>query len=144
MTTVFQQSIQLIALALGFGFLEEFAVIGNFEALQDLVWKLLISASFVYLATRVPSMLGQAGTFEAWIQTIYFAMGVAGGMSRTAKALAVAAGGSFGGPAGVAAGAAGAGLASGAIGTVGSAVRSAAQMSSGSNEQGGSPRSAGE
>ena len=75
MTTVFQQSIQLIALALGFGFLEEFAVIGNFEALQDLVWKLLISASFVYLATRVPSMLGQAGTFEAWIQTIYLRHG---------------------------------------------------------------------
>ena len=145
MTTIFQQSIQLIALALGFGFLEEFAVIGDFEALQDLVWKLLMSASFVYLATRVPSMLGQAGTFDAWIQTIYFAMGVAGGMSRSARALAVAAGGSFGGPAGAAAGASsGAGLAGGALGAVGSAVRSAAQISSGSSGQGGSPRSADE
>ena len=64
MTTVFQQAAQLIALALGMGFLNEFASIGAFEPVQDLIWKLLMSLAFVYLATRVPSMLGQAGTFR--------------------------------------------------------------------------------
>ena len=43
MTTVFQQAIQLIALALGFGFLKEFAAIAAFEPVQDLIWKLLMS-----------------------------------------------------------------------------------------------------
>ena len=53
MTTVFQQAIQLIALALGFGFLKEFAAIAAFEPVQDLIWKLLMSLAFVYMATRV-------------------------------------------------------------------------------------------
>ena len=43
MTTVFQQAIQLIALALGIGFLNEYAAIGGGEPIQDLVWKLLMS-----------------------------------------------------------------------------------------------------
>ena len=42
MTTVFQQAIQLIALALGFGFLNEVAAIAAFEPVQDLIWKLLL------------------------------------------------------------------------------------------------------
>ena len=54
MTTVFQQAVQLIALALGFGFLNEFAEIAAFEPVQDLIWKLLISLAFVYLATQGP------------------------------------------------------------------------------------------
>ena len=54
MTTVFQQAIQLIALALGFGFLKEFAAIAAFEPVQDLIWKLLMSVAFVYMATRGP------------------------------------------------------------------------------------------
>ena len=54
MTTTFQQAIQLIALALGFGFLKEFAAIAAFEPVQDLIWKLLMSLAFVYMATRVP------------------------------------------------------------------------------------------
>ena len=44
MTTTFQQAIQLIALALGFGFLNEVAQIAAFEPVQDLVWKLLMSS----------------------------------------------------------------------------------------------------
>ena len=74
MTTVFQQAVQLIALALGMGFLNEFATIAAFEPVQDLIWKLLMSLAFIYLATRVPSMLGQAGTFDAWLSTLYFGM----------------------------------------------------------------------
>ena len=68
MTTVFQQAVQLVALAMGLGFLEEFATIDVFEGTQDLVWKLLLSIAFVYMATKAPSMLGQAGTFESWLQ----------------------------------------------------------------------------
>ena len=43
MTTVFQQAVQLIALAFGFGFLNEYASVAAFEPVQDLVWKLLMS-----------------------------------------------------------------------------------------------------
>ena len=58
MTTVFQQAIQLIAVALAFAFLEDFAAIAAFEPSEDLVWKLLMAIAFMYLAGRVPSMLG--------------------------------------------------------------------------------------
>ena len=60
MTTTFQQAIQLIALALGFGFLNEVAAIAAFEPVQDLIWKLLMSLAFVYMATRVPFDDGQS------------------------------------------------------------------------------------
>ena len=39
MTTVFQQAVQLIALALGIGFLNEFASVAAFEPVQDLIWE---------------------------------------------------------------------------------------------------------
>ena len=87
MTTVFQQAIQLIALALGFGFLNEFAAIAAFEPVQDLIWKLLLSVAFVYMATKVPSMLGNAGTFDAWLSTLYFGMNLPGTMVRSAKTI---------------------------------------------------------
>ena len=74
MTTVFQQAVQLIALALGFGFLKEFAAIAAFEPVQDLIWKLLMSLAFVYMAPRVPSMLGNHGTFDSWLSMLYFGM----------------------------------------------------------------------
>ncbi|MCY3919534.1 MAG: type IV secretion system protein, partial [Chloroflexi bacterium] len=80
MTTVFQQAVQLVALALGIGFLNEYAAIGGTDAMQDLVWKLLMSLAFIYLATRVPSLLGNAGTFDAWLHTLYFGLSLPGSM----------------------------------------------------------------
>ena len=143
MTTVFQQAVQLISLALGFGFLEQFAEIAAFEPVQDLIWKLLISLAFVYLATRVPSMLGQAGTFDAWLSTLYFGMSLPGSMVRSMKSVGLIAGGAAGGPAGIAAGA----LAAGAgLSAVTGAVNSAASMTTPSSGGGGTgaPRSGGE
>ncbi len=143
MTTVFQQAVQLIALALGFGFLNEFAEIASYEPVQDLIWKLLISLAFVYLATRVPSMLGQAGTFDAWLSTLYFGMSLPGSMVRSMKSVGLIAGGAAGGPAGIAAGA----LAAGAgLSAVTGAVNSAASMATPSAGGGaaGAPRSGGE
>ena len=142
MTTVFQQAVQLIALALGFGFLNDFAEIGAFEPVQDLIWKLLMSLAFVYLATRVPSMLGQAGTFDAWLSTLYFGMSLPGSMVRSMKSVGLLAGGAAGGPAGMAAGvmAASAGL-SAVAGGVNSAASMATPSAGGS---GGTPRSGGE
>ena len=143
MTTVFQQAVQLIALALGFGFLQEFAGIAAFEPVQDLIWKLLLSLAFVYLATRVPSLLGNAGTFDAWLRTLHFGMSLPRTMVRSARAVGMLAGGTAGGPAGTAAGAAltGSSLASGAA----SGVRSAAETTTPSSRAGGgggAPRSA--
>ena len=92
MTTVFQQAVQLIALALGFGFLHEFAGIAAFEPVQDLVWKLLMSLAFIYMATRVPSMMGNHGTFDAWLHTLYFGMSLPGSMVRSAKSIGLIAG----------------------------------------------------
>ena len=124
MTTVFQQAVQLVALALGFGFLEEVAAIQAYEPVQDLVWKLLLSISFVYMATRVPSLLGNVGTFDAWVSTLYFGLNLPGTMIRSAKTIGMVAGGVGGGPAGMAAGAA----ASAGLSTAASGVRSMAEM----------------
>ena len=143
MTTVFQQAVQLIALALGFGFLHEFAGIAAFEPVQDLIWKLLMSLAFIYMATRVPSMMGNHGTFDAWLHTLYFGMNLPGSMIRSAKSIGLIAGGAAGGPGGMAVGAmvAGAGLSSAASG-----IRSMADMATPSDGGGGggAPRSSGE
>ena len=141
MTTVLQQAVQLIALALGVGFLQEFAAIAAFEPVQDLVWKLLMSLAFMYLVTRVPSLLGQAGTFDAWLRTLYFGMSLPGAVARSARTIGLLAGGAAAGPGGMAAGAAAAtsGLASGAAG----GARSAAELTTPSGRGGGgAPRSA--
>ncbi len=150
MTTVFQQAIQLVALALGIGFLNEYAAIGGADGLQDLIWKLLMSLAFIYLATRVPSMLGNAGTFDAWLHTLYFGMSLPGSLARSARSVGMLlGGGSAGGPLGAAAGAAAAGSAIGAgAAAAGSAVRSAAESSTPSPGAGapdaGAPRSSSE
>ena len=144
MTTVFQQAIQLIALALGFGFLKEFAAIAPFEPVQDLIWKLLMSLGFIYMATRVPSMLGNAGTFDAWLSTLYFGMNLPGAMVRSARSIGLIAGGAAGGPGGMAVGAmaAGAGLSAAASGL--SSAASMATPSAGGGDGGEAPRSSGE
>ena len=143
MTTVFQQAIQLIALALGFGFLNEVAAIAAFEPVQDLIWKLLMSLAFVYMATKVPSMLGNHGTFDSWLSTLYFGMNLPSSLMRSARTIGLMAGGAAGGPGGMALGAmaAGAGLSSAASG-----IRSAASMAtpSAGGDGGGEPRSSGE
>ena len=146
MVTVMQQSVQLLAIAFGFGFLQEFAAIATgFEPAGDLIWKLLMSAAFMYLATRVPSMLGNAGTFDAWVQTLFFSMAVVGGIARSAKGLTMLASGGAAaatGPVGAAVAVGGA-----ALGAVTGVARSAADISSppdAGGGQGGSPRSAGE
>ena len=92
MTTVFQQAVQLIALALGFGFLKEFAAIAAFEPVQDLIWKLLMSLAFVYMATKVPSMLGNHGTFDSWLSTLYFGMNLPSSLMRSARTIGLMAG----------------------------------------------------
>ena len=97
MTTVFQQAVQLIALALGFGFLKEFAAIAAFEPVQDLIWKLLMSLAFVYMATRVPSMLGNHGTFDSWLSMLYFGMNLPSSLMRSARTIGLVAGGAAGG-----------------------------------------------
>ena len=144
MTTVFQQAVQLIALAFAFGFLADFADIAPFEPVRDLVWKLLLSLSFVYLTTRVPSLMGNPGTFDAWLHTLYFGMSLPGSIVRSAKSVGAVAGGmTGGGPAGgVAAAVAGTGLVAGAT----AAIRSMADVSTPSyaGGEGAAPRSSGE
>ena len=107
MTTVFQQAVQLIALAFGFGFLNEYAAVAAFEPVQDLVWKLLMSLAFVYMATKVPSMLGNAGTFDAWLSTLYFGMNLPSSLMRSAKTIGLLAGGPGGAAVGAMAASAG-------------------------------------
>jgi len=144
MTTVFQQAVQLVALALGFGFLREFARIGAFEPVQDLIWKLLMSVAFVYLATRVPALLGNAGTFDAWLHTLYFGMALPGAMLRSARSFGLFAGGAAGGPGGMAA--AGAMAASAGLGAAagGPGPEAGIAGSLGGGMSGGAPRSAAE
>ena len=142
MTTVFQQAVQLIALALGFGFLNQFAAVSAFEPVQDLIWKLLMSLAFVYMATRVPSMLGNSGTFDAWLSTLYFGMNLPGTMVRSAKTIGLIAG-AAGGPGGMAVGAM---AASAGVSAAASGLSSAASLAtpSAGGSGGGAPRSGGE
>ena len=141
MTTVFQQAIQLIALAMGFGMLNLFADIAAFEPIQDLVWKLLLSLAFIYLATRVPSLLGNAGTFDSWLHTLHFGMSLPGSMVRSARTIGMLGRGVAG--AGRAAAGAGAGGAASTTLAAGGAVRSAAETGTPA-EGAGLPRSASE
>ena len=137
-TTVFQQAVQLIALALGIGFLSELAPIGVFEPTRDLIWKLLMSLAFIYLATRVPSMLGNSSPFDAWLQTLWFGLSLPATMVRSvASVAAIGAGGAAAGKALSSGGTAGS---SG----VGGATRSAAELSTpqgGAEPSGRGPRS---
>ncbi len=131
MTTVFQQAVQLIALALGFGFLGEFAAIAEGEPSQDLVWKLLMAIAFMYLAGRVPSMLGNHGTFDAWLHTLYFGMSLPGSMVRSARSIGLIAGGAAGGPPGIAAATAAAAVTNTAANTANPAAQNATPRSQG-------------
>ncbi len=143
MTTVFQQAIQLIALALGLGFLNEFASIAAFEPVQDLIWKLLMSLAFVYMATRVPSMMGNSGTFDSWLSMLYFGMNLPSSLMRSAKTIGLMSG-AAGGPGGMAVGAI---AASAGVSAAASGLSSAASMatpSAGGGDGGGAPRSSGE
>lgn len=137
-TTVFQQAVQLIALALGIGFLSELAPIGVFEPARDLIWKLLMSLAFIYLATRVPSMLGNSSPFDAWLQTLWFGLSLPATMVRSVASVAtIGAGGAAAGKALSSGGTAGS---SG----VGGATRSAAELSTpqgGTEPSGRGPRS---
>ncbi len=137
-TTVFQQAVQLIALALGIGFLSELAPIGVFEPTRDLIWKLLMSLAFIYLATRVPSMLGNSSPFDAWLQTLWFGLSLPATMVRSVASVAAIGGG--GAAAGKALSSGGTAGSSG----VGGATRSAAELSTpqgGSEPSGRGPRS---
>ena len=142
MTAVFQQAIQLIAVALGFAFLGEFAAIAEFEPAQDLVWKLLMAIAFMYLAGRIPSMLGHHGTFDAWLHTLYFGMSLPGSMVRSARALGMVGAGAAGGPPGMAAAAA-ATAATTATNTAANAVNSAAHNATAPAQNSPTPRSQG-
>ena len=143
MTTVFQQAVQLIALALGIGFLNEFASVAAFEPVQDLIWKLLMSLAFVYMATRVPSMMGNAGTFDSWLSMLYFGMNLPSSLMRSARTIGLMSG-AAGGPGGMAVGAiaASAGVSAAAGGL--SSAASMATPSAGGGDGGGEPRSSGE
>ena len=138
MTTVFQQAVQLIALALGFGFLNEVAAIAAFEPVQDLIWKLLMSLAFVYMATRVPSLMGNAGTFDSWLSMLYFGMNLPSSLMRSARTIGLVAGGAAGGPGGMAVGAM---AASAGVSAAASGLSSAASMATPSAGRGRRRRS---
>ena len=131
MTTVFQQAVQLIAVALAFGFLDEFAAIAAARRPRTWLWKLLMAIAFMYLAGRVPSMLGHHGTFDAWLHTLYFGMSLPGGMMRSARSIGLIAGGAAGGPAGMAAATAAAAATNTAANAAGSAANNATPRSQG-------------
>ena len=102
-----------------------------------------MSLAFVYMATRVPAMLGNSGTFDSWLSMLYFGMNLPASMVRSAKTIGLMAG-AAGGPGGMAVGAmtASAGLSAAASGL--SSAASMATPSVGGNGGRQSPRSASE
>lgn len=139
-SAVFQQAVQLVALALGFGFLSEFAGIATFEPVRDLIWKLLLSLGFIVVASRIPSMMGGHSTFDAWLHTIHFGASLPTTAYRSARSFGLIAGGAAGGPVGVAAATSGAAAAKGAA----SAAAGSLGPAPGAANAGGTPRSSGE
>ena len=51
-----------------------------------------MSVAFIYLATRVPSMLGNASPFDSWLQTLYFGFSLPRPMARSISSLGLVAG----------------------------------------------------
>ena len=96
-----------------------------------------MSVAFIYLATRVPSMLGNASPLDSWLQTLYFGFSLPRPMARSISSLGLVAGGA-------AARSATTNRAASSTSGVGGATRSAAELStpSGGGEQAGrGPRS---
>ena len=88
-------------------------------------------------------MMGNAGTFDAWLSTLYFGMNLPSSLMRSARTLGMFAGGAAGGPGGAAMGAM---AASAGLSAVASGLSSAASMAtpSAGGDGGGAPRSSGE
>ena len=101
-----------------------------------------MAIAFMYLAGRVPSMLGHHGTFDAWLHTLYFGMSLPGSMMRSARSLGLMGAGAAGGPPGMAAAAA-ATAATSAVNTAAGAVNSAAQNSTAPAQSGPHPQEPG-
>ena len=72
LTVVFQQALQLLCIGLGLGYLDQYANLEEANGHGEIVWGLVLSAVFVYVATKVPSMMGTGNTFETFMQTLYF------------------------------------------------------------------------
>ena len=113
------------------------------RAVQDLIWKLLMSLAFVYMATRVPSMLGNSGLRLLALDALlrHEPALVAGAFGPDHRA---GGGRAAGGPGGMAVGAM---AASAGVSAAASGLSSAASMatpSAGGGTGGGEPRSSGE
>ena len=104
---------------------------------------LVVILGCVYMATRVPSMLGNHGTFDSWLSMLYFGMNLPSSLMRSARTIGLVAGGAAGGPGGMAVGAM---AASAGVSAAASGLSSAASMAtpSAGGDGGGEPRSSGE
>ena len=116
MVTLFQHSVQLMCFSISMAFMKTNATISpgllvgsSFLGTAfgfDGIWVLLLGVFALYLTTKIPSMLGQGGVFDAWLQSIYMGsmisrnFGGGGGGGGGAAGLA----GALGGPGGAVAG----------------------------------------
>ena len=115
MVTLFQHSVQLMCFAISMAFLKTNATISpgllvgsSFLGTAfgtDGIWVMLLGVFALYLTTKIPSMLGQGGVFDAWLQSIYMGSMISrnfggGGGGGGGAGLA----GALGGPVGAVAG----------------------------------------
>ena len=77
-------------------------------------------------------MMGNSGTFDAWLSTLYFGMNLPSSLMRAARTLGMFAGGAAGGPGGAAMGAM---AASAGLSAVAGGLSSAASMATPSAEE---------
>ena len=146
MTTVFQQAIQLIALALGLRLFE--------RGRRHRRLRAGAGPDLEAPACRCPSSTWRpgcrrcwaiAGTFDSWLSMLYFGMNLPSSLMRVRPGPSgLVAGGAAGGPGGMAVGAM---AASAGVSAAASGLSSAASMatpSAGGGDGGGEPRSSGE
>ena len=97
MTTLFQQALQIVGLALALGYIRGVAVPVSGGSWDDFIWALGMGIAALYLAYQLPTMIGAPGVYESWMQTLtMLTMTAANIGSMGGKALSSVTGGAAG------------------------------------------------
>ena len=70
MTTLFQQALQIVGLALALGYIKGVAPPTSGGTWDDFVWALGMGIAALFLTYKLPTMIGAPGVYESWLQTL--------------------------------------------------------------------------
>ena len=70
MTTLFQQALQIVGLALALGYIKGVAPPTSGGTWDDFLWALGMGIAALFLTYKLPTMIGAPGIYESWMQTL--------------------------------------------------------------------------